>query len=89
MLCTKRKTTIAHIAAVFIAAVFVAAGVFAISLSSGGGYVFAEVGSIEDGEDIQYDKTQGLLSSLGFDTSKMPSTYDPDKTTNQRNMADC
>ena len=82
MLCTKRKTTIAHIAAVFIAAVFVAAGVFAISLSSGGGYVFAEVGSIEDGEDIQYDKTQGLLSSLGFDTSKMPSTYDPDKTTN-------
>ena len=43
---------------------------------------FADVGSIADGEDITYDKNGGLLSALGFDTSKMPADYDPDATTN-------
>ena len=44
--------------------------------------VNAEVGSIADGEDITYDKNGGVLASMGFDTSKMPDTYDPDATTN-------
>ena len=46
------------------------------------GNVFADVGSIADGEDITYDKRGGVLRSMGFDTSKMPDTYDPDATTN-------
>ena len=49
---------------------------------SGYSNVYADVGSIEDGEDISYDKEGGVLKSMGFDTSKMPETYDPDATTN-------
>ena len=44
--------------------------------------VYADVGSISAGEDITYDKDGGVLASMGFDTSKMPDTYDPDATTN-------
>lgn len=49
---------------------------------SGYGDVYAEVGSIAAGEDITYDKEGGVLKSMGFDTSKMPESYDPDATTN-------
>ena len=43
---------------------------------------YADVGSINAGEDITYDKDGGVLASMGFDTSKMPEDYDPDATTN-------
>ena len=46
------------------------------------GAAYADVGSIAEGEDITYDKNGGVLQSLGFDTSKVPDTYDPDATTN-------
>ena len=49
---------------------------------AGGNTAYADVGSIAVGEDVSYDKNGGMLSSMGFDTSKMPEDYDPDATTN-------
>ncbi|MBR2547986.1 MAG: Ig-like domain-containing protein [Eubacterium sp.] len=51
-------------------------------LYSGSGTAYASVGSVADGSDVIYDKTGGILSSLGFDTTKLPDTYDPNATTN-------
>ena len=72
--------TVKRILIVLIVAAFVVMD--PIGLFSGNGNVYADVGAIEDGEDISYDKNGGVLASMGFDTSKMPATYDPDATTN-------
>ena len=71
---------IRRIVAVLITLVFVFTG--ALGFVSEYGSVYADVGSISAGEDITYDKDGGVLRSMGFDTSKMPDTYDPDATTN-------
>ena len=72
MLSMKKKALIVIIAACMI---------FADALASAAA-AYADVGSIAEGEDITYDKNGGVLQSLGFDTSKVPDTYDPDATTN-------
>ena len=51
-------------------------------LYSGYGTAYASVGSVTEGSDVIYDKTGGILSSLGFDTTKLPDTYNPNATTN-------
>ena len=51
-------------------------------LYSGYGKAYASVGSVAEGSDVIYDKTGGVLNSLGFDTSKMPEDYDANATTN-------
>ncbi|MDO4870024.1 MAG: Ig-like domain-containing protein [Bacillota bacterium] len=43
---------------------------------------YADVGSVSTGEEITYDKNGDVLTSLGFDTSKMPEDYDADSTDN-------
>lgn len=76
MLKTRRELLI-----VLISAALLAAGI-SLAMLACGSCAYAAVGTIEEGGDVQYDKTHGVLRSLGFDTSKMPSTYDPDATTN-------
>ena len=71
---------IRRIVAVLISVMFVFSGAFGFLAEYGA--VYADVGSISSGEDIAYDKDGGVLRSMGFDTSKMPDTYDPDATTN-------
>ena len=66
--------------ALLVAVEFVFIG--ALAYVSEYGSVYADVGSIAEGEDVSYDKEGGVLKSMGFDTSKMPDTYDPDATTN-------
>ena len=44
--------------------------------------IYAEVGSVADDEDVEYDKDGGVLNSLGIDTSQMPADYDPNSTEN-------
>ena len=72
--------TVKRILTLIISAVFIIVG--SIGLLPDSAEVYADVGSISDGEDVSYDKNGGVLSSMGFDTSKMPETYDPDATTN-------
>jgi len=62
--------------------VFAVAVSVSAALVPGSCDVYAEVGSIAAGEDVKYDKNGGVLASMGFDTSKMPKTYDADSTTN-------
>ena len=76
MMSKAKPTLIAIAAAVFL---FLSG---ALILGTAIDTAYADVGSIAAGEDITYDKDGGVLSSMGFDTSKMPDDYDPDATTN-------
>ena len=44
--------------------------------------VYAAVVSTDEGDDADFDKTGGVLKSLGFDISEMPAAYDADAGTN-------
>ena len=68
--------------AIVIVFVFAVVVTVSVTLEPGSGDAYAEVGSIAAGEDVKYDKNGGVLASMGFDTSKMPKTYDADSTTN-------
>ena len=77
MSCKVRKFVAVVVAVLFVImepAVFAGSEALAVL----GGNVYAAVGSIADGEDITYDKNGGVLAKMGFDTSKLPDTYDPD-----------
>ena len=81
MSCKVKKIVAVVVAVLFVImepAVFAGSEALAVL----GGNVYAAVGSIADGEDITYDKNGGVLAKMGFDTSKLPDTYDPDATTN-------
>lgn len=70
------RTTIAFVTA------FVMAVTGAFMFNGVSSPVYADVGSVQDDEDVTYDKDGGVLSSIGIDTSKMPEDYDPDSTSN-------
>ena len=72
-----RKSMIVLIAAIMVIAEPVLSGLY-----GGSEKAFASVGSVAEGEEVEYGKSGGVLGRLGFDTSEMPDDYDPDATTN-------
>ena len=74
------KQTIKKLIAFLIAFVFAFTGAF--MFNGTGTFVYGETGGSSGSQDDTYSQDGGVLAAIGIDTSVMPETYDPDKTTN-------